>query len=147
MRRTSVLMATIMTIGVFIAAAAFAGEPPADRGHAPSGRWGGRYAPEGPMPTAIMMLVRYQEIDVISELTGLTKENVRQLLISSPPPAILEAYGVPFETFRSAMDKRALRLVKQAQTAGIITKKQADEIQKRMALKIATPADMGDAQR
>jgi len=92
-----------------------------------------------------MLLLRCLEIDVLSELTGLTQENVKQLLIASPPPAILEAYGIPFETYTSAVDKQALKLVRQAQIAGLITKKQEDEIQKRMALKTARPAPMGDA--
>ncbi|MEN6474549.1 MAG: hypothetical protein ABFD81_11095 [Syntrophaceae bacterium] len=86
------------------------------------------------------MLIRCQEIDVLSELTGLTQENVKQLLIASPPPAILEAYGIPFESFRSAMDKQALKLIRQAQVSGMITKKQENEIQRMTALKSARPA-------
>jgi len=104
-----------------------------------------RHAPEGPLPIAIVMLVRCQEIDVLSELTGLATENVRQLLISSPSPAILESYGVPFDAFRSAMDKQSLKLVRQAQLAGMITKKQEDEIQRRVATKPDRPAPMGKA--
>jgi len=149
MRRTSVLMATVLMISVHISGQAFGTETPAGPGPAPAMPMAcqgpQRQAPVGPMPVSIMLLLRYQEIDVLSELTGLTQENVKQLLIASPPPAILEAYGIPFETYASAMDKQTLKLVRQAQIAGMITKKQEDEIRKRMALKTARPAPMGDA--
>lgn len=149
MRRTSVLMVTVLIFLFLISGPAFGVEAPAGPGPAPAMPMAcqapQRQAPVGPMPVAIMLLLRYQEIDVLSELTGLTRENVKQLLIASGPPAILEAYGIPFETFRSAMDKQTLKLIKQAQIAGMITKKQEDEIQKRMALKPAGPALMGDA--
>jgi hypothetical protein len=104
-------------------------------------------APEGLKPVAINLLLKYQEINVLSELTGLTQENVKQLLISSPPPAILEAYGIPFENFRSAMDKQNMKLIKQAQIAGTISKQQEDEIRKRMALKTFRPDPMGDPEK
>jgi hypothetical protein len=82
-------------------------------------------------------LVMYEQVNVLSELTGLTQENVRQLLISSGPPAILDAYNIPFDTFISAMDKQTAKLVKQAAVAGITTKKQEEDILKRMAQKPA----------
>jgi hypothetical protein len=78
------------------------------------------------------LLLMYQQINVLSELTGLTQENVRQLLISSGPPAILEAYGVPLDAFMTAIDKQSVKLVKQAAVSGIITKKQEEDILKRM---------------
>jgi len=92
-----------------------------------------------------MLLLRYQEINVLSELTGVPKETVMQLLISSGPPAILEAYGIPFESFRSAMDKQTLKLVRQAQIAGMITKNQEDEIRRRMVSRMTRPAPKEDA--
>lgn len=144
MRRTPVLMAAVLVIGLLIVGPAFGIESPAPSGPTSAVpmicQGGGRHAPEGPMPVAIMMLIRCQEIDVLSELTGLTQENVKQLLIASPPPAILEAYGIPFESFRSAMDKQALKLIRQAQVSGMITKKQENEIQRMTALKSARPA-------
>lgn len=118
MRRTFVSMVTFMMIGVFIAASAFGAESPATAGPAMSCQGRMRHAPEGPMPIAIMMLVRCQEIDVLSELSGLTKENVRQLLISSQPPrnpgGLRNTFrGLPFgygqadpETHQAGADRR-----------------------------------------
>ena len=149
MRKTSVLMATVLMTGLLVSGQAFGTGTSAGPGPAPAMAMTcqvpQRPAPVRPMPVGIMLLLRCLEIDVLSELTGLTQENVKQLLIASPPPAILEAYGIPFETYTSAVDKQALKLVRQAQIAGLITKKQEDEIQKRMALKTARPAPMGDA--
>lgn len=86
-----------------------------------------------PLPPGLMLLMRCQEINVISGLTGLTQENVRQLLISSPAPSILEAYGITPDAFFDAMDKQTTKLVKQASVSGIISKKQEEEILKKMA--------------
>ena len=149
MQRTPVLMATILAFQLLISGSAFGVEAPAGTGPAPAMPMAcqapQRQAPVGTMPVAIMLLLRYQEIDVLSELTGLTQENVKQLLIASGPPAVLEAYGISFEAFRSAMDKQSLKLIRQAQIAGMITKKQEDEIQKKMALRSDRRDPMGDA--
>jgi hypothetical protein len=141
MKRTSMIMATILTVSIVFSGMAFGAELPAG----PSQETGSSMAPppphcgphEPPMPGGMRLLLMCQQINVISELTGLTQENVRQLLISSGPPAILEAYGVPFDSFINAMDKQSVKLVKQAAVSGIIAKKQEEDILKRMTQKPA----------
>jgi hypothetical protein len=136
MKRPSVIMATILTASILFSGLAFGAELPAGPSHEP----GSSMVPppphcgphEFPMPGGMRLLLTCQQINVLSELTGLTQENVRQLLISSPPPAILEAYGVPFDDFITAMDKQSVKLIKQAAVAGLITKKQEEDILKRM---------------
>ena len=139
-KRTSVIMATILTAGILFSGLAFGADLPGG----PSHEQGPSMAPllhsgphEPPMPAGMRFLLMYQQINVISELTGLTQENVRQLLISSNPPAILEAYGVPLDAFMTAMDKQTVKLVKQAAVSGIITTKQEEGILKRMTQKPA----------
>jgi len=63
---------------------------------------------EPPLPLGLKLITDSMQINVIAELTRLTQENIRQLLILSPPPAILEAYSVSPETFRTAMDKQIM---------------------------------------
>lgn len=43
------------------------------------------------------------------------------------------------------MDKQTLKLIRQAQIAGMVTKKQEDEIQRSVATKSDRPASMGKA--
>ena len=90
-----------------------------------------------PMLSGMKLLLKCQETNVLAKLTGLSRENIRQLLISSPPPAILDAYGIPFDAFTTAMDTETRKLVKQSALVGIITKKQEEEILKRMTDKPA----------
>jgi hypothetical protein len=142
MKRTSMIMATILTVSILFSGMAFGAELPTG----PSQEPGPSMAPpppphcgphEPPMPGSMRLLLMCQQINVISELTGLTHENVRQLLISSGPPAILDAYGVPLDDFITAMDKQSVKLVKQAAVSGIITKKQEEDILKRMTQRSA----------
>ena len=136
MKRTSVIMATILAVSIILSGLAFGSELPAG----PSQEPGLSMAPppphcgphEPPMPGGMSLLLMYQQINVLSDLTGLTQENVRQLLISTPPPAILDAYGIPFDAFITTMDKQSVKLIKQAVVTGIITKKQEEDILKRM---------------
>jgi hypothetical protein len=136
MKRTSVIMATILTVSILFSGLAFGAELPGGPSQdprpsmAPSPPHCGPHEP--PLPPGMRLLLMYQQINVLSELTGLTQENVRQLLISSGPPAILEAYGVPLDAFMTAIDKQSVKLVKQAAVSGIITKKQEEDILKRM---------------
>jgi hypothetical protein len=146
MKRTSMIMATILTVSILFSGMAFGVELPTGSSQEP----GPPIAPlpphcgphEPPMPPGMRLLIMYQQINVISELTGLTQENVRQLLISSGPPVILEAYGVPLDAFITAMDKQSAKLVKQAAVSGIITKKQEEDILKRMTQRPARPHPM-----
>ncbi|MGD0820208.1 MAG: hypothetical protein ABSA71_05635 [Desulfomonilia bacterium] len=144
MKRFVATMTTILTIGILLSGMAYAlGQP---QGPPPEGSSMSPFPHQGPhesfLPCGLVFLARCQEINVIAELTGLTQENVKQLLISSPPAAILDAYGVPFETYVQAMDKQTTKLVKQASAAGIITKKQEEEILKRMTQKLLRPGHM-----
>jgi len=136
MKRTSVIMATILTVSILFSVLVFGSELPAEPPQEPGSPM--MHPPqhcgphEPPMPPGMRLLLMYQQINVLSELTGLTQENVRQLLISSGPPAILDAYGVPLDVFIAAMDKHSVKLVKQAVVSGIITKKQEEDILKRL---------------
>jgi hypothetical protein len=140
-KKTSAIMATILTVCILFSGLAFGADLPGG----PSPEPGPSGAPphpycgphEPPLPAGMRLLLMYQQTGVISDLTGLTQENVRQLLISSPPHAILEAYGVQPDAFITAMDKQVVKLVKQAAVSGIITKKQEEDILKRMAQKPA----------
>jgi hypothetical protein len=139
-KRTSVIMATILTVSILFSTLALCADLPGG----PLPEPGPSMAPpphcgphEPPLPPGMRLLLMYQQIDVISDLTGLPQENVRQLLISSGPHAILEAYGVPLDAFITAMDKQTVKLVKQAAVAGVITKKQEEDILKRMTQKPA----------
>jgi hypothetical protein len=87
----------------------------------------------------LKLLIDSIQINVISGLTGLTQENVRQLLISSPPPAILDAYSVSNEAFRQEMDKAALKMISQAVSVGTISKSQAEEINKKLSNRDSKP--------
>ena len=149
MRRRPAAILTVLVISALISGRAFGTDTPPGHGPSPAMPMAcqapQRQGPVCPMPPGIMLLLRYQEINVLSELTGVPKETVMQLLISSGPPAILEAYGIPFESFRSAMDKQTLKLVRQAQIAGMITKNQEDEIRRRMVSRMTRPAPKEDA--
>jgi hypothetical protein len=138
MKKTSVIMAAILVASILFSGMAFGLEPPEGPMKAlePRHQLGPQ---EPPMPYGMLLLVKCLETNVLGELTGLTQENVRQLLISSPPPAILDAYGVPVETFIAAMDKQTTKLINQAAAGGVINKKQAEDILKRMARKPAIP--------
>ena len=145
MKRFVATMTTVLTIGILLSGVAYGlGQPqgppqPEGSSMSPSPHQGPH---ESFLPCGLVFLARCQEINVIAELTGLTQENVKQLLISSPPHAILDAYGVSFENYAQAMDKQTIKLVKQASAAGIITKKQEEEILKRMTQKPFRPDPM-----
>ena len=144
-KRFFVTTATILTIGIILSGMAYAfGQP-----QGPPQQEGSSMSPfphqgphESPLSCGLVFLARCQETNVIAELTGLSQENVKQLLISSPPAAILDAYGVPFESFAQAMDKQTAKLVKEASATGMITKKQEEEILKRMSQKPGKPGPM-----
>jgi hypothetical protein len=86
-----------------------------------------------PLPYGVKLLLDYQQINILAELTGLPQENIRQMTVCAPVPVILEKYGVDPEAFRSAMDRQTVKLVNQAAAVNIISKKQAEDILKRMS--------------
>jgi hypothetical protein len=92
-----------------------------------------------PLNPGIRLIYDCMQINVLAELTGLPQENIKQLLISSPPQAIIDAYGILPEAFVSAMNKQTTKLINQATLAGVITRKQADEIQKKLSMKPTGP--------
>jgi hypothetical protein len=145
LKRTTVIMAIIITAGIIFSGLVFGVElqsgPPQESGSsiAPPHHRGSQ---EPSMPYGMKLLLNTQEINVLAELTGLTQENVRQLLISSGPPAIMEAYGVPPDAFMTAMDKQSARLIKQAAVAGIITNNQEEDIIKRITQRPARQPSM-----
>jgi hypothetical protein len=148
MKRTSVIMATILTVSIIFSGLALGAQLPGGLSQEPGPSMAPPPSPcgphEPPMPEGMRLLLKCQLINVLSELTGLTQENVRQLLISSGPPAILEAYGVPFDAFITAMDKQLVKLFRQASVTGIITKKQEEDILKRMSQRPARQRPMKD---
>lgn len=92
------------------------------------------HQPPHPAP-GMMLLMNYIQINVLAELTGLSRENVRMMLVCAPVPAILDQYGIDPKEFHAAMDKQAAKLVSQAAAGNVISKKQAEDILKRMSVK------------
>jgi hypothetical protein len=142
MKRPIIILAMILTGCIMFSITAFGFDPPAG----PSPVSSANMAPPlnnikmvPPVNPGVKLISDYMQMNVLAELTGLSQENVKQLLISSPPQAILDAYGVLPEEFGLAMDKETAKLVSQAATSGVISKKQADEIQKKMNRKPAGP--------
>lgn len=142
MKRLVIVLAMILTGGIVFSSAVFGFEPPTGPPQMPGAfmappPFSGKIQP--PVNQSIKLIYDNMQINVLSELTGLSQENIKQLLISSPPQAIIDAYGVLPEAFGSAMDKQTTKLINQAAVAGVITKKQADEIQKKLSMKPTGP--------
>ena len=142
MKKPVIVLAMVLAGSIIFSIAAFGFDPPAGPPQISAANMAppsnnGKMAP--PINPGIKLISDYMQLNVLAELTGLSQENVKQLLIGSPPQAILEAYGISPEAFGSAMDKETAKLVGQAAAAGVITKKQADEIQKKMSRKPAGP--------
>ncbi|HEY9162038.1 MAG TPA: hypothetical protein VIS94_13255 [Desulfomonilia bacterium] len=141
MKKHHISFIMVLAYCVFLSAAAFGfdqpGGPPrmSDSFMAPPSHVG---IPSSVNP-GIKLLNEAIQTNVLAELTGLSQENIRQMLISSPPQAILNSYGVAPEAFGTAMDKQTAKLVTQAAAAGVITKKQADDIQKKLNMKPSGP--------
>ncbi len=142
MKRPVIVLAMILAGGVVFSSAAFGLDPPAGQPQMP----GAFMAPpphgsrmEPPVNRGLKLICDNMQINVLAELTGLSQENIRQLLISSPPQAIIDAYGVSPEVFCSSMDKQTTKLISQAALAGVITRKQAEEIQKKLSMKPTGP--------
>lgn len=140
-KKTLQILSIVLALGILAAGIAFGFEPPC--GARPEGPQGPSvFAPPhrgGALPPAFHLLTKWVEINTVAELTGLPQENVRQLLISAPAMAVLDEYGVDPVRYQEAMDKQSAALVRQAATAGIITKKQADDILKAMQQKPSGP--------
>ncbi|QTA86066.1 hypothetical protein [Desulfonema magnum] len=66
--------------------------------------------------------------EAISEMTGEAIETVMEKLKEQHPRALLEAYEIDPETFRSVMDGKTITLAEKAAGCGIITEEQAAEI-------------------
>jgi hypothetical protein len=142
MKRSVIILAMILAGSIIFSITAFgfdqpAGAPPMSAVNMAFPHADGKMVP--PVNPGVKLISDYMQMNVLAGLTGLSQENIKQLLISSPPQAILEAYGVSPEEFGSAMDKETAKLVSQAAAAGVITRKQADEIQKKMSRKPSGP--------
>jgi len=141
MKKHHLSFTMVLACCVFLSAAAFGFDQPggpsrmSDSFMAPPPHVG---IPSSVNP-GIKLLNEAIQTNVLAELTGLSQENIRQMLISSPPQAILNSYGVAPEAFGTAMDKQTAKLVTQAAAAGVITKKQADDIQKKLNRKPSWP--------
>jgi len=145
-RKTSMIATSVMAAVLLASGISFCEEPPLALNPQGQGPCTMSMPPkagphEPPVPLSMKLLNDCIRINVISELTGLTQENVKQLLIGSPPHAVLDAYGVSMEAFRTAMDKQAAKLVGQAASSGVITKKQEEELHKKLAGKHLKPRE------
>lgn len=85
-----------------------------------------------PLPLGMKLLMDAQTRNVLSKITGKSLEEIEQRLACKPLPLFLEENGIAPETFRKEMDEQSMRLIGQAMAAGMITKLQSDEIQKKM---------------
>lgn len=140
-KRQLKIMSIVLALGILAAGMAYGFEPPCSLQS--GGPQGPALSPPpqmgAPQPPVLHHLMKCIEINTVAELTGLPQENVRQLLISAPAAAVLGEYGVDPDHYRDAMDKQNSALVRQAAAAGIITKKQADDILNAMRQKPAGP--------
>jgi hypothetical protein len=130
------MIVLILAAGIFLSETAWAIDlpegPPPDQGScmaAPS-----MHQPPPPAP-GLMLLMNHIHVNVLAQLTGLTQENVRMMLVCAPPQAILDQYDVDPKDFFAAMDKQIGKLVSEAAAGNVISKKQAEDIQKRMTAK------------
>jgi len=145
MKRTSRAVFIIIALGFILSSQAFGFEPqtgPGLRGMCMNMPPAMNALHTPMVPPGVKLLTDCIQINVISSLTGLTQENVRQLLISSPPQAILDAYSIPNEAFRQEMDKAALKIVSQALASGMISKSQSEDINKKLSSKDLQPCNL-----
>jgi hypothetical protein len=136
MKKNSIIVSIIIASGILASGTASAIDLPAGP---PPGQGSCMAAPSmhQPPPPApgMIILMNYIQINVLAELTGLTQENIRMMLVCAPVPAILDQYGIDPKAFSEAMDKQIGKLVSQAAAGNVISKKQAEDIQKRMTMK------------
>ena len=85
-----------------------------------------------PLPLGMKLLLDAQERNVLSKATGKSLETLEQQLACKPLPIFLEENGISTDAFRKAMDEQSMKIIAQALAAGIITKQQLDDIQKRI---------------
>jgi hypothetical protein len=132
MKRTVIAVSFILASGIILSGTACAADqpagPPPAQGACMTAQPMHRPAPAPGM----MLLMNYIQANVLAELTGLPQENVRMMLVCAPVPAILDQYGIDPGDFFAAMDKQMGRLVSQAAAGNVITKKQAEDIRKKM---------------
>ncbi len=104
--------------------------------------WGGRnynktprYAQQqvNPGPGRVLGSEMFEaRIDVLAELTGQSKDDVKAKVQYKPMWAILDEYKVDYSEFQSKMHEKAGSIVKQAVVDDKITQEQADVMLKRM---------------
>jgi hypothetical protein len=113
MKKQIIVLAIILAGSIIFSIAAFGSDPPAGPPQTPGAfmappPFNGKMQP--PVNPGIKLIHDSMQINVIAGLTGLPQENIKQLLISSPPNAILDAYGVSPEAFVTSMEKRQSNL-------------------------------------
>jgi quinolinate synthase len=75
--------------------------------------------------------------EALSELTGQSADAIKTALTTQRPDAILETYGIDFETFRTLMDQKSVAMAEKAAECGLITQEQAAEIAENIAARAA----------
>ncbi len=75
--------------------------------------------------------------EAISELTGQSADTVKTALTTQRPDAILETYGVDFETFRTVMDEKTVAMAEKAAECGLISQEQATAIAEDISARAA----------
>ncbi|MBU2511042.1 hypothetical protein KJ966_06880 [bacterium] len=105
--------------------------------------WGGgnanrtpRYAQQqqfNPGPGRVLRSEMFEaRIEVLAELAGQSKEDIRAKIQYKPMWAVLDDYKVDYSDFQSKMHDKTSNVVKQAVADGKITQDQADVMLKRM---------------
>lgn len=72
-------------------------------------------------------------IDVLAELSGKSRDEVLSKLRYKPMWAVLDEYGVNFDTYQKRVHEKAKGIVNQAVQEGKITQAQADFMLERMS--------------
>jgi len=133
MKRIMIAISFVLAAGIILPGTASAMDQPAGPPPVQGACLNAGPMHQPPAPAlGMMLLMNYIQVNVLSELTGLTQENVRMMLTCAPVLAILDQYGVDPRDFSAAMDKQVGKLVNQAAAGNVISKKQAEDIQKRM---------------
>jgi hypothetical protein len=76
-------------------------------------------------------------VEALSELTGQSAETIKTALETQHPEAVMETYGVDFETFRTLMDEKTVTMAEKAAGCGLITQEQSAEIAEKIAARAA----------
>ena len=87
----------------------------------------------GPGPGRVLRDEMFSaRVDVLAEMTGEDKEEIKAKVQQKPMWAIMDEYKVDYSDFQKKMHEKAKSVVNQAVTDGKLTQEQADAMLERM---------------